>query len=171
MAISKHMLRKMHGVPEPTGEADPVLVARLKYHVAAARWCEKYLSYFDSFFAYIGFFIILLPIFLKSWRSFIQHTPILSTIFHDYSTQSGWAIINIFVLIFIFFIKNSLTKSIPGGLMRIRTYRDVREMELYPRTKKEEVAYWVSIIFSTAGSSLWLFFPFGLLAYLILIRS
>jgi hypothetical protein len=101
MAISKHMLRKMHGVPEPTGEADPAVLARLKYHVAAARWCEKYLSYFDSFFAYIGFFIVLLPIFLKSWRSFIQHTPILSTIFHDYSTQSGWAIINLFVLIFI----------------------------------------------------------------------
>ena len=171
MAISKHILRKMHGVPEPTGEADPAVVARLKYHVAAARWCDKWFCYFESLFIYLGFFAVLLPTLLKSWRSFIQNTPFFSKIFHDYSTQTGWAMVNIFSLVFIFLIRHTLIKHIPSRFMPVCTYRDVIEMELYPRTKKEELAYWVSIIFATAVKSLWLTYPFGLLAYFILIRN
>ena len=170
MAISKHMLRKMHGVPEPTGEADPAVVARLKYHVAA-RWCEKYLSYICSLFALIGFAVVLLSVMLKSWGEFIQHIPILSKIFHDYSTLSGWALVNFYPMIFLLILKISMIKSIPGRSTHSCTYRELMEMELYPRTKKEEVAYWICIFFNISASTAIIFVPLSCLAYFILIRN
>ena len=171
MAISKLMLRKMHGVPEPTDEADPAVTARLKYHVAAARWCDKWISCFYYLFALIGFTVVMLPVMLKSWGAFIQNTAFLSKIFHDYSTYTGLAMINIFTLVFIFFVRQSLIKNIPGGMMSVYTYRDVMEMELYPRTKKEELAYCVSIAFDVAKSTVPIFLPFGIIANTILLNK
>jgi hypothetical protein len=171
MAISKHMLRKMHGVLEPTGEADPVVVARLKYHVAAARWCEKYLSYICSLFALTGFAVVLLPVMLKSWGVFIQNIPILSKIFHDYSTLSGWALVNFYPMIFLLILKISMVKSTPGSSTHSCTYRELMEMELYPRTKKEEFAYWICIFFDALASTAIIFVPFSSLAYFILLRN
>ncbi len=171
MAISKHMLRKMHGVPEPTGEADPAVLARLKYHVAAAKWCDKWLSYICSLFALTGFAVVLLPVFLKSWGAFIQHTPIFSKIFHDYTTLSGLALINFYPMIFLLICKISIIKNIPGGSMPVCTYHEVIEMELYPQTKKEEFAYWICIFFDVVASTAIIFIPFSSLAYFILLRN
>lgn len=167
--FSKDRLRKIHGIPQPIDLGDPAVLARLKIHESAAKCCEKWLTLFHAFFAIFGFVVVLLPVLSKPWRSVIESVPFLSQVFHYYSTLSGWAMVNLLILVILFFIRNFLVKSIPGGQASILTYKNIIDMELYPRTKKEEFAYWSEIFFSATATTLWLFLPFGVLAYFILI--
>ncbi len=78
---------------------------------------------------------------------------------------------NLSILIVIFLMRSSLTKYIPQGYSPGLTYRDVADMELYPRTKKEELGYWVEVAFGLTATTLWLFLPFGVIAYFIRLGS
>jgi hypothetical protein len=171
MALSKDRLRKIHGVAEPTGPADQAVLARRKYHEAAATWLARRSYILQAIFAAIGFVVVLLPIFSRSWRTVIESTPIARWVFHDYSTFSGLAMVNLYILMALFLIRSWQIKSLPGGAAFSLTYRNVVDMELYPRTKREELAYWTDISFGFVGTTLWLFLPFGALAYFINIGS
>lgn len=57
--------------------------------------------------------------------------------------------------------------SLPGGAAAFLTYRNVVDMELCPRTRREELAYRTDVVFSLGCTTIWLFLPFGVLAYFI----
>jgi hypothetical protein len=165
MTLSKEVLRKIHKIPEPTGPIDPAVQARRKYHEAAARWLAKWHATLQAINALIGFVVILLPMFSKPWRAVIESIPIVASVFHDFSTFSGSSLILLSILIVLLFVRSSQLKNIPGWEEPTLTYRNVVEMELYPRTKKQEFAYWTDIFSGFAGTTFWLFLPFGSFAY------
>lgn len=167
MALSKDRLRKMHGIPEPTGSADPAVLARRRFHETAAKWLARWSYPLQAAFALIGCVVVLLPTLSKNWRSVIENTPVAARIFHDFSTLSGWAMVLFFVLMAMFLIWNGLRSRLPAGRNSFLTNRDIVEMELYPRNKKEEFIYWVDFGFAVTGTTLWLFLPFGVLAFFI----
>ena len=147
MTLSKDRLRKIHGVTESTAPADQAVLA--KYHEAAANWLARISFFLHAIFAAIGFAVVLLPILSRSWRAIIESTPLVRVVFHDYSTFGGLAMANLYILMALFLIRN------------------VVDMELFPRTRREEFAYWADISFGFVGATLWLFLPFGVLAYFI----
>jgi hypothetical protein len=167
MTLSKEVLRKIHKISESTEPIDPAVQARWKHHEAAARWLAKWDAPLQAINALIGFVVILLPMFSKHWRAVIENIPIVEKVFHDFSTFSGGSLILLFILIVLFFVRNCQAKNIPGGADSTLTYRNTVEMELYPRTKKQEFAYWADICYGFASTTLWLFLPFGSLAYFL----
>lgn len=169
MTFSKNQLRKMHGIPESSTPGEPSVLARRKLHESAARWCDRWLTLIHIYFFIFGFSTILLPTLARPWRLMIESTPLLSEVFHSYSSLSGISIINIGTLIAIFTARNLFRP--PSGQPTILTYSMIINMEIYPKTKREEVAYWLDIIFGVASVTLWLFLPFGTIAHLILIRG
>lgn len=167
MILSKEQLRKIHGIAEPSGPEDPGVLTRRKYHEASAKWLARYYSSLQAIFAIIGFVFILLPALSKSWRTTIENIPVVITIFHDYATLNGLAMANFYLLITLFLLRNWKSKHLPGGEAIGLDYQNIVAMELYPRTKHEESAYWIDLSFSLAASTFWLFMPFGLFAYFI----
>lgn len=114
--------------------------------------------------------MILLPVLVKPWRLIIESTPILSQIFHSYSSLTGLSMTHLWLIIVLYFANGFFRKDLPGGQLNILTSKQVIDMELYPATRREEVAYWTETIYAFAGSGILLFLPSGVLAYFILIR-
>lgn len=171
MPMSKEQLRRVHGLREPEALADPNVLTRSKYHEAAAKWLAKWSYPLQVAFALIGFVIVLLPMFSKNWLAVIENTPVAGRIFHDFSTLSGWAMVLLFVLMVLWGILNWLVKNYPGGWHPTKQWgfpnpKQVVELELYPRLKREEFVFWVDIIFGATGTTLWMIF-FGVLAFFI----
>ncbi len=171
MTLPKDRLREIHGVAKSTAPADQAVLARRKHHEAAAKWLARRSYLLQAIFAAIGFVVVLLPIFSKTWCVVIKSTPVVRTVFHDYSTFSGLAMVNLYVLMALFLARSWQIKSLPGGSSFGLTYRNVLDMELFPRTRQEEFAYWTDISFGFVGTTLWLFLPFSVLAYFINIGS
>jgi hypothetical protein len=167
--LSKERLRKIHGSPEPTGPADEEVLARRRYHEAAALWLAKSSVPLQVFFASIGFFVILLPVLSKTWRNIIEGLPILAHIFHSYSTLSGMAMANLYIGMLMAVTKPYWGKHSPSG--HVVLYKTSIAPLLLPRTRKEEISFWIEAIALTLFPSVWLFLPFGVLAYFINIRS
>lgn len=165
MTLSKDRLRKLHGITEPTEPADPAVLARRKYHEAAAIWLAKGLVPLQAFFASLGFFAILLPMLLKPWRNIVEGLPILAHIFHDYSTFSGLAMANLYIGMLTAVIKLYWGKRSPSG--DVISYKDGIAPLHLPRTRKEEISFWIEAIALIFVTSVWLFLPFGVLAYFI----
>ena len=98
MKLSKERLRKMHSIPEYSGPVNPAVIARRRHHERAAKWMAKFNTYLYSLAASIGFFLVLLPVLSRDWRALVVDIPVASTIFRDYSTLTGSAIINLFLI-------------------------------------------------------------------------
>ena len=75
--------------------------------------------------------------------------------------------VNLYILMALFLVRSWQIKSLPGGAAITLTYRNVVDMELFPRTRREEFTYWTDISFGFVGTTLWLFVPFGVIAYFI----
>jgi len=169
MSLSKDRLRKIHGIAEPTGLADQSVFARKKYHEAAAKWLAKWLLPLQAFFALLGFFVVLLPVFSKPWRGIVEIFPIFAQIFHDYSTFSGLAMANLYIGMLTAFTKLFWAKYSPSG--DVIPYKDGIAPLLCPRTRREEVSFWIETVALILVTSVWLFLPFGVIAYFIRIGS
>lgn len=167
MTLSKDRLKKIHGIPEPTGPSDPAVLERRRFHVAAAKWLSRWSFWLQAIFVLIGFAIVLLPMLLKNWRAVIEKTPVAARIFEDFSSLSGLAMLLFFFLMGLFLLWNGLKSGLPAGRNSFLTNKDIVEMELYPRNKREEFIYWIDFVFAVTGTTLWLFLPFGVLAYFI----
>ncbi|WP_200384610.1 hypothetical protein [Rhodocyclus tenuis] len=165
--LSKDQLRKIHGVTEPTGPEDPTVIARRKFHEAAAKWLARWSYPLQGLFASIGLVVVLLPTMSKSWRSVVEMMPIAGRIFQDFSSLSGSAMLLFYFLSGLFVIQTRVQSKNPAGQASFLTYRDVVEMELYPKNKGEELAYWVDFSLAVTGTTLWLYLPFGILAFAI----
>ena len=169
MTLPKDRLRKIHGISEQTGPDDPAVLARRRFHEAAAKWCANWLVPLQEFFAFIGFSVILLPILWKPWRGFVEGTPLLAQVFHDYSTFSGLALLNLYTGMLTAVTKPYWAKHSPSG--SIPSYKDDIAPVAYPLTKKEEVSFWGEIVTLILVTTVWLFLPFGVIAYFIRIGS
>lgn len=175
MTLPKDRLRKIHGIMEPTGPADQAVLARRQYHEAAAKWLARRSFLLQATFALVGFVIVLLPMFSKNWRAVIENTPVAGRIFNDFSNLSGWAMVLLFVLMVLWGIMNWRVKDYPGGWHPTKQYgfpspKQVVELELYPRLKREEFIFWVDIVFGAIGTTIWMIFC-GVLAFFIKIGS
>lgn len=171
MALSKYRLRKIHGIPESTEPADPAVLARQRFHVVTAKWLSRWITSLQVIFALIGFVIVLLPTLSSNWRGVIEKTPIAARIFQDFSSLSGLAMWLFFFLMAMFLVGNGLKSELPTHRGFFLSHRDIVEMELYPRNKREEFIYWFDFVFAVTGTALWLFLPFGVLAYFIKIGA
>lgn len=168
MALNKNQSRNTHGTPESPKEGDPSVLARQQLHQATAKWRAKWLISLHGCFGVLGFAIVLLPAISKNWRSIVENTPVFSHIFYSYSSFSGLSMSNLFLLIVLFFAKNSFRQNSAAALNSPQTNHESVRLELYPKTKREEATYWIEFLDSIASVTLWLFLPFGTLAYFIL---
>lgn len=158
-------------VENPDIEAKGVL-RRREIHIASARWLAKWSLPMQIGFAAIGFFIVLLPTLSTSWREIIELVPLTAWIFHEFSTLGPASIYLLAVIMVPFFILNIMVKSYPGGWNPTQEWgfpspKHVIEKNIYPRTSKEEFVYWVSHLLGIIGTAIWLYLPFGVLAFLI----
>jgi hypothetical protein len=165
MTLNKDRLRKIHGIAEPTGLAEKAVFARRKYHEATAKWLAKWLTPLQAFFASLGFFVILLPVFSKNWRAIVEILPIFAHIFHDYSSFSGLAMTNLYIGMLAAFTKLFWARHSPSG--DVIPYKDGIAPLLCPRTRSEEVSFWIETFALILATSVWLFLPFGVIAYFI----
>ena len=165
MTLPKDRLRKIHDVTEPTGQADQAVLARRKYHEAAAIWLAKWLTPLQVLFALLGFFVVLLPMLLKPWRGIVEGTPLLAQVFHDYSTFSGLALLNLFAGMLTAITKPYWSKHSPSG--PVPSYKDRVAPVACPMTRKEELFFWIEIIALILVTTVWLFLPFGVIAYFL----
>lgn len=169
MVFSKDRPRKIHGIPEPTGPTDPAVLARRRFHETAAKWCAKGLMPLQVFFAFIGFSVVLLPILWNPWRSAVESTPLLAQIFFDYSTFSGLALLNLYAGLLTAVTKPYWAKHSPSG--PIPSYKNDIAPVACPITKEEEVSFWIEIVALILVTTVWLFLPFGVIAYFIRIGN
>lgn len=167
MALSKEQLRKIHGILEPDGPADPDVLERRRHHEAAAKWLSRWSAVLQVVFALIGFVIVLLPTLSKNWHAVIEKTPVAAKVYQDFSSLSGSAMLLFYFLMGLFLVWNGLKNKFPAGRTSLLTYRDVVEMELYPRNRREEFIYWLDFVFVITGTTVWLYLPFGVLAFFI----
>lgn len=158
-------------MPERDALGDKQVIARHATHRLIAVFYAKWLTLIHIAFAFFGFLIVLLPSLVAPWRELVESLPILAPIFESYSTLGGFSIIHFIGLIALLIIRDVLTPAELRSKMQFLTYKDILRKELYPKTKKEEVAYWTSALFGLAVSSLWLFFPFGVISYFILLEA
>lgn len=165
MAPREYRSQKIQGGPKSTGPADPTVLARRKFHKAAARWCAKWLIPLQVFFALIGFFVVLLPALSKPWRSIVESNQFSAHVFQDYSTFSGWALVNLFAGMLAALVKTYCVRNSPIGFMT--SYKEIVRLEAYPREKEEEFAFWIDVVGTVFVTTAWLFLPFGVLAYFI----
>lgn len=86
--------------------------------------------------------VVLLPMFSKVWRAIIEGPPMVRSLFHDYSTMSGLAMANLYILMALFPVRSRHIKGLPGRASIFFAYRNVMEMEIFPKTRKEGRAYW-----------------------------
>lgn len=153
------------GLLEQTEAVEPSVLQRRKLHEAAAKWCAKWLTSLQVVFAFIGFTVVLLPVLSKTWRSIIEHIAPLSTIFHDYSTFSGWSLVHLFVGMSTAIAKTLWMRN--SSKLSMHSYKEIVNREYYPKTIREEVAFWLDVVGTVMVTTVWLFLPFSVLAYFI----
>lgn len=165
MMQPKDRLRKTYSDIDPKDPASQAVLARRKYHEAAAIWLAKWLTPLQAFFGLLGFSVVLLPMFSKSWRNLVEATPLLAEVFHDYSTLSGFALLNLFAGMLTTITKPYWAKHSPSG--PIPSYRNGVAPLACPITTKEEISFWIEIVSLILVTTVWLFLPFGVIAYLL----
>lgn len=141
------------------------VIKRKKYYRAIAKWLEKWLIVLQATFATLGFFVIFLPTISSAWRSVIEKSILFDKMFYDYSTFSGLAMINLYMGMFVALAKPYWSKHTPSGDL-IKTKKGTSSFR-YPRTKREEISFLADSIALILVTSVWLFLPFGMVAYFI----
>ena len=167
MKLSKERLRKMYSIPEYSGPVNPAVIARRRHHERAAKWMAKIHPNLETIAVSIGFFLVLLPILSRDWRAVIEDIPVVSTIFRDYSTLTGVAIVNFFLIALFGFLLTIFEKHRPSQGRPGVTFKHFIDMELYPNTSKQEFVYWLETISRVVIPSAFIYIPFGILAFII----
>lgn len=134
MAPGEYRSQEIQGRPEATGPVDPAALARRKFHEVAARWCAKWLVSLQVFFAFIGLTLVLLPALSKPWRSIIEGNQFSAHVFQDYSTFSGWALVNLFAGMLTALVKTCCARN--SYFCFMASYKDIIRLDAYPREKR-----------------------------------
>lgn len=149
-----------------------VVSPRKDAQIAAARWLAKWSRPLQISFATTGFSVVLMPVLSNPWKEVVVSLPVAGWVFNQFSTFGAWAMLLLGLLLTLFLILNIMVRDYPGGWNPTKEWgfpspKQVVEKELYPRTRKEEFVFWVDIFFGAIGTTVWLYLPFGVLAYFI----
>jgi hypothetical protein len=172
-APGKERLRQIYGVEDPTTPPDLSVLARRKYHEAIAKWQVKWLTLAQPIFGLLGLLIVLLPLFLERWRRVIESTPVVAHVFQDFSTFGVWTkalfpVLGPMVLL--------IGKGYQSGgwdskkQRRVPFVNQVVNLELYPRTRREEISFYIYMFVSFFAPVAW-FFVISLYASFIRIQQ
>lgn len=138
-----------------TGQVDPAVLARRKYHESAAKWCAKWLASLHVFFGFIGLVFVLAPSMFKSWRGIVESLPVISLIFQQCSTLGGWFLLYIGLIVAVsqgkYWFSNYKKIRILSAEDRIEqyvSYEDIVNNKIYPNTKREECDFLFRVICS-----------------------
>lgn len=164
MKEDKIFLQKINGATE-TEKENPKVLRRRKYHVAAAVWCGKSLVPLQVIFALVGLFVILLPSVIQDLQVIVERAPCLARVFNDYSTFSGLALIHLFLGLLTAVTKPYWSKNTPIG--HVPVYKGRRAPVACPVTVKEEISFWIEIFSLILVTTVWLFLPFGVIAFFL----
>ena len=119
----------------------------------------------------LGLFLVLLPVLLPFWHEVVQRWGFTAWVFEEFSRMGpvalGWLV---FLFVGLYGALRALARHSPGGWDVARQWgfpspAQVVDRGLYPERPKERVFFWLNLTFGLLGSTLWLYLPFGVLAY------
>lgn len=156
--LSKDQWRKIHGIRPPKDPADTNVIGRRSIHEAIVNWQIKWLTRLHLIFAPLAFAIVLLPKFNKAWYEVISSVPIFSWIHREFSGLTGTLYLCLAVGLFFYFYsaskidgENYSEHGYPINLSHVGSSQDIKQGELYPRTKLEE-----RVFLADRAAGLWL---------------
>lgn len=156
--LSKGQWRKIHGIRPPKDPADPDVIGRRPIHEAIVNWEIKWTTRLHLIFAPLAFVIVLMPKFNKTWYEVISSAPIVSWIHREFSGLTGTLYLCLAVGLFFYFYsaskidgKNYSEYGYPINISHVRAPKNIKQGELYPRTKLEE-----KVFFADSAGGIWL---------------
>jgi len=122
--------------------------------------------------AMIGFFVVLLPTLSSTWREIVVSFPPTRWIYDEFSLFGPFSLAVLLVFIIATIALNGLYRHFPGGWDAKKewgfpTAKVIRDRALYPTRFLEEVVFWLAAFIGLFGLFLWLYLPFGLMAFFI----
>lgn len=162
-------------VPNPLTQAmySEGVLGRRPAHVRVARWVARWQFALQVSFVIAGLFLVLMPVLLEFWLVLIQQNPITHWVFEEFSRMGpmaiGWLV---FLLCGPYLALHLMAQHYPGG-WDVRQQQgfpsptQIVERSLYPRTRREECVFWIAMVMDVLGTSIWLYLPFGVMAYSI----
>lgn len=155
-------------LPPPAATArehgDAGVLGRRALHRAAAAGCARWLPPLHVAFAVAGGLLVLLPAVSPSWRALIERVPPLGALSADYAVLGASARIHLAILFAAWVARMAATVGPSADGARPPGFDEIVARNLYPRTRREELAFWIDVVQAFAATSLWLLMPFGVLA-------
>jgi hypothetical protein len=145
---------------------DPTVLARRPLHRAAARACAVVLPRLHAAFAFAGALLVLLPALLEPARAALAHWPALARLCEGYAALGTPARVHLALLALTWLARLAAAPMLPVGAAAAPGFDVIVARELYPRTRSEELAWWIDVVHAVVSTSLWLFMPFGTLAFI-----
>jgi len=152
---------------------DAAVVRRRGWHVAVARWMARWQLSLQVAFASMGLFLVFMPQLLPFWRDAVLRHDMTAWLHTEFASMGPWAMGWLLFLVFgplltLHFLAPYYTAGwnahqqwgFPAPLQIV-------ERQLYPRTPREEGLFWWAMCMDLLGTSLWLYLPFGVLAWTI----
>lgn len=153
------------------GNADAAVLRRRAAHERVAQWMARWQFPLQALFAMLGLFVVLMPLLLAFWRDVVMAHALAAWVHTEFSRMGPWATAWLLFLVAgplvaLHFMAHHYPSSwdvrqqwgfpSPSQIVRRR---------LYPRTQREEGVFWLAMLMDLLGTTLWLYLPFGVLAY------
>lgn len=145
---------------------DPAVTGRRALHRAAAAGCAQALPMLHVAFALAGCLLVLLPALSPPWRALLASLPAVGALSNDYGALGTSARLHVAVLLAAWVARTAVTLP-SADAERPTGFDEIVARGLYPRTRREEIAFWIDIVQSLTATSLWLLMPFGVLAAIV----
>lgn len=156
--LSKDQWRKIHGIRPPKDPADADVIGRRPIHEAVVNWEIKWLPRLHLIFAPLAFVIVLLPKFNKAWHGVISFVPVISWLHREFSGLTSTLYLCLAFGLFLYFYSASKIDGesyseygYPINLSYGISPQNIKQAELYPRTKLEE-----RVFFADSAGGIWL---------------
>lgn len=162
-------LRKINGVTLPEVDIDTRVVERRDLHISGLKLAQKLSSRLRLFSLIVGIVFVLAPGILPGWRHVISTNWLTDTFYSQMTAIGPLARYMIFGLTLLFLLRASVDKYVPCSTSLGKTHSDILEMELFPRTRKEEFAYWIDLVFNVVASVSFIL-PFAAFVFIINIK-
>lgn len=153
-------------------QPDSRVLARRSIHIAIAEWEARWAVWFQVVGACVGLFLVFLPAVSKSWHTTIKGIPVFLWVYEEFSRFGSIALTILFVAVFLNIMLHLFFKHFPGSWdvqkeCGFPTANIVKERRLYPINRAEELMFWMHATIGLFGFFVWIYMPFGVLAYFI----
>lgn len=149
---------------------DPQAIARRRIHKLAAQWMVNYGTKLHLAILVLGFFIFILPLFWNGQLfGIINIAPLLSAIFRMFYRLTGWLTYGICLLISLTIIRQLIKIILLKSDQKNMTYKEIINMEKFPKYLKHEIYFWISIIHRLIAEIILIILPFAIFLRLITI--